>query len=55
MSNRYLQLWEQAFGQMEKADDEKGASGMQWNYTAYGPGGANFWQSHDPSVLYGPF
>jgi len=55
VANRYMAMYENQLGEAMKADDEKGGTGVQWDYDAGGIGGANFWQSHDPSVMFGPW
>jgi hypothetical protein len=52
--------WETKFQQgildAINADEEKYLTEFTWNYNQMGlPGGANFWQAHDPDVLLGRF
>jgi hypothetical protein len=55
IANRHMDMFERYFNDACKVDDEKMGSGVMWSMDNYGLGGANFWQAHDRSIMFGPW
>lgn len=55
VAKNYQMQFESAFNDAWKADDEKMNSGVQWNYSMSGIGGADYARSHSLDAIYGPW
>ena len=55
VARNHYQMFETAFNDACKADDEKMNSGVQWNYNMMGIGGASWNASHSIDAIVGPW